>query len=377
MSTAHTREVAATRSPLSPAESFAVLVVAGYRENPAAVSVNLEAIRPMHTARPGTCTRTTRVPVRRGMTGTLTKRRSSHRRESLDAAASCKRLAAAEWPHVFCATQFSLPSFRAFRSAKGTAAAHASSLPGSMKIKKKKCSAKRASGTKSMPLTQLEQKMHDLLRDSRGYSYSTKGVRRKCRIDSDRLLRRVANEMGDKVGDHVNFFAYNDVEYMGFETRRVDYERDKRAERTRSSTSFRSVCTTGTSTRACEVRARTARRKLCPFCCIEFADGSGFCPSDRQGCSSRLGEVQRRSRTLLVALAGRLVTPTKRPDMCAKSWSANACSPGADLCVSFEDLSEMISAAQSPDSNACPVAQVLMKRTALYHPSPVFLFGCR
>ena len=74
-----------------------------------------------------------------------------------------------------------------------------------------------------------EQKVYEILKNPAWYSYSTKAVRKLCEIDTRQDLRTMAEALGKRVADPINFFTFNGIEYMGFETRRLDYERDKRA----------------------------------------------------------------------------------------------------------------------------------------------------
>lgn len=50
-----------------------------------------------------------------------------------------------------------------------------------------------------------------------------------CGIGSRRELVKLAKVLSEEIKDDINFFVYNDVEYVGLETRRIDYERDKLA----------------------------------------------------------------------------------------------------------------------------------------------------
>ena len=78
-------------------------------------------------------------------------------------------------------------------------------------------------------LTPSEQCVYTILTDKQWYSYSSAATMRLCRITHYEDLRSVCASLSTKVKDPINFFTYNEVEYIGFETRRLDYKRDKLA----------------------------------------------------------------------------------------------------------------------------------------------------
>ncbi len=80
-----------------------------------------------------------------------------------------------------------------------------------------------------MILTKAEQSVYTILSDKQWYSYSTAATKTQCDIKSDADLRSVCTSLATKLKDPINFFMYNEVEYIGFETRRLDYDRDKLA----------------------------------------------------------------------------------------------------------------------------------------------------
>jgi hypothetical protein len=75
----------------------------------------------------------------------------------------------------------------------------------------------------------LQTKLYRILSDPRWYSYSVCAIMRKCGMASVDELKDVARRLAQELQDPINFFWYNDIEYAGFESRRLDYERDKRA----------------------------------------------------------------------------------------------------------------------------------------------------
>lgn len=77
-------------------------------------------------------------------------------------------------------------------------------------------------------LTKKEMKVYKILSNPDWYSYGVNLVKRTVKIDSSEL-KEISISLSKKLNDKVNFFGYNDVKYMGFESRRLDYERDKKA----------------------------------------------------------------------------------------------------------------------------------------------------
>jgi hypothetical protein len=74
----------------------------------------------------------------------------------------------------------------------------------------------------------LQGALEALLADRTFYSYETVGVAQTLAITRPQLLD-VAAASGDRSGDAVNVFTFGGVEYLGLESRRVDYEEDKAA----------------------------------------------------------------------------------------------------------------------------------------------------
>jgi hypothetical protein len=77
-----------------------------------------------------------------------------------------------------------------------------------------------------LKLSTLELNLFTFLSDRRWYSYSSKGICSYLKI-SQVQLRKVAMTLQKKVKDNINFFTFKNVEYVGWESRRLDYERDK------------------------------------------------------------------------------------------------------------------------------------------------------
>jgi hypothetical protein len=73
-----------------------------------------------------------------------------------------------------------------------------------------------------------EQELYDILSNPKWYSYSKNGIKNWMNIDCEKLAH-VAYTLSQKLGDKVNYFTYNDVVYLGLETRRLAYEVDKKA----------------------------------------------------------------------------------------------------------------------------------------------------
>lgn len=99
--------------------------------------------------------------------------------------------------------------------------------------------------------------MFTILADPRWYSYSTDVVQRRCKAETRQALERMANKLAAKVRDPINFFSYNGMEYMGFESRRIDYERDK----ANGTNHIEKLIAQGVYDR----QSRVLRRRPCPF----------------------------------------------------------------------------------------------------------------
>lgn len=93
-------------------------------------------------------------------------------------------------------------------------------------------------GPTSVIIMQNEvQRLYDFLlplRDNRFYSYEIKHTSKETNIPIDRLVKYVHGSntpeslyFEKQTKDHVNIFTYNDVTYIGLETERVRYDRDK------------------------------------------------------------------------------------------------------------------------------------------------------
>lgn len=78
-------------------------------------------------------------------------------------------------------------------------------------------------------LTEKERSVYNILKDKRWYSYGIRSIKKKVGIDSTSELKDISISLSKKVGDKINFFSYNNINYIGFESRRLDYERDKKA----------------------------------------------------------------------------------------------------------------------------------------------------
>lgn len=68
----------------------------------------------------------------------------------------------------------------------------------------------------------MEARLLQILNRRPWYSYGTGMLCRKLQITRDELLR-----VAHASSEDINVFTYNNIEYMGLESRRLDYERDK------------------------------------------------------------------------------------------------------------------------------------------------------
>ena len=72
----------------------------------------------------------------------------------------------------------------------------------------------------------MENKLWSILNSDQYYSISSKYLMKEFNIDRDKLTQLVKSlEKNKKV--QVNTFEYNSIEYIGLESRRIDYEKDK------------------------------------------------------------------------------------------------------------------------------------------------------
>lgn len=79
---------------------------------------------------------------------------------------------------------------------------------------------------KSLP-TRQELKIYLALTKRPWYSYSPKLVAETCGIKTWKELFDTCKSLSDKlIGDHVNYFNYNGVDYLGLQSRKLDYYRD-------------------------------------------------------------------------------------------------------------------------------------------------------
>jgi hypothetical protein len=70
-------------------------------------------------------------------------------------------------------------------------------------------------------------RLQTLLQKPSFYSYEASATALALSVDRPELLR-LATSLGEKKGgDSVNVFTFKDTEYIGLESRRLDYERDK------------------------------------------------------------------------------------------------------------------------------------------------------
>lgn len=72
-------------------------------------------------------------------------------------------------------------------------------------------------------------KLYDILTNKDYYSISSKYIMEKLNINRNQLMILIKNTEKNK-NCKINIFTYqgNNVEYIGLESRRIDYERDKK-----------------------------------------------------------------------------------------------------------------------------------------------------
>ena len=72
----------------------------------------------------------------------------------------------------------------------------------------------------------MEYKLWRLLNINDWYSLSTEYLKDKLLVDRPELMELITN-VEKHMSVQINVFVYNNVEYIGLESRRLDYERDK------------------------------------------------------------------------------------------------------------------------------------------------------
>ena len=70
--------------------------------------------------------------------------------------------------------------------------------------------------------------VHAILANRKWYSYSERGIMKKCGWKSRGQLYQAVNSLAAKIDDRINFFTFNNVAYIGLESRRLAYEIDKK-----------------------------------------------------------------------------------------------------------------------------------------------------
>jgi hypothetical protein len=79
-------------------------------------------------------------------------------------------------------------------------------------------------------MSSREQSLFNVLKNPNWYSYSISGIQRLCNFLSLDDVYETGFRLNHRlIGDRINVFTYNDVVYMGLESRRIDYQRDKAA----------------------------------------------------------------------------------------------------------------------------------------------------
>lgn len=71
--------------------------------------------------------------------------------------------------------------------------------------------------------------LYDILNNPNWYSYSLNGIIKKLNNCSKEYVLNLIQLLAEKFNDYdpINIFEYNNITYVGFESRRIDYERDK------------------------------------------------------------------------------------------------------------------------------------------------------
>ena len=77
-------------------------------------------------------------------------------------------------------------------------------------------------------LTKKEKQVYEIIKNKEWYSYGLQYIMRLLDLQSVEEMTKIAVSLSNKIGDKVNIFSYNGVYYVGLETRRLDYERDRR-----------------------------------------------------------------------------------------------------------------------------------------------------
>ena len=83
-----------------------------------------------------------------------------------------------------------------------------------------------------LPLSR-EQRLYNFLNDKKWYSFTLQYTKDKLGLKSTDDVCKLANRLSTLLGsmspaNRVNIFKYNDRTYVGLESRRLDYEKDKR-----------------------------------------------------------------------------------------------------------------------------------------------------
>lgn len=76
-------------------------------------------------------------------------------------------------------------------------------------------------------LTKKEKQVYEIIKNKEWYSYGLRYIMKLLNLQSFEEIHKIAVSLSNKIDDKVNIFSYNGVQYMGLETRRIDYERDR------------------------------------------------------------------------------------------------------------------------------------------------------
>jgi hypothetical protein len=83
---------------------------------------------------------------------------------------------------------------------------------------------------KPKTIVDIDTKIYRLLSKKEYYSLSIKYVSRELNVPLSYLQslnHKIGMRFENRFGDRINIFIFNDVEYIGLESRRIDYEIDK------------------------------------------------------------------------------------------------------------------------------------------------------
>jgi hypothetical protein len=81
-----------------------------------------------------------------------------------------------------------------------------------------------------MKYRDIDAEIYNILSNKKYYSLSIKSLSRKIPAPISYLKsldNKINTNFKTRFGDHINIFTYNNIEYIGLESRRIAYEIDK------------------------------------------------------------------------------------------------------------------------------------------------------